>query len=165
MRRLIAIMLTIFTLGLLITGCPPAGTKIGNLAPDFQLQYLDGNTVSLSDLRGSPVIINFWATWCGPCRSEMPFIQEIYNEWQDRGLVILAINLRETSSLVSQFIQDNNLSFPVLLDANGNVALEYNVTGIPTTFFIDKDGIIQESKIGPFSSKEDIEEELEHIMP
>jgi len=143
----------------------PEGSQIGNLAPDFQLQDLNGDTVSLSDLRGSPVMLNFWATWCPPCRAEMPYMQQIYVEWQDKGLVILTINLRENSSKVRQFMQSNNLYFPVLLDANGNVAQKYNVTGIPTTFFISKDGIIQERKLGAFQSKEDIEDCLSKIRP
>ena len=143
---------------------PPEGSKVGNLAPDFQLQDLDGETVSLSGLRGSPVMLNFWASWCGPCRAEMPYIQQIYDEWQDKGLVLLTINLRESASTARQFMQSNNLSFPVLLDTNGNVAQKYNVSGIPATFFIDKDGIIQARKVGSLSSKQQIEDYLSKIV-
>jgi len=141
------------------------GSQVGDLSPGFQLRDLDGNIVSLSDFRDRPVILNFWATWCGPCRSEMPYIQQIYEEWQDKGLVVLTINLRETSAEVTEFMQSNNLFFPALLDTNGNVANEYNVTGIPTTFFIYKYGIIQERRVGSFSSKQQIEDYLSNIMP
>ncbi len=144
---------------------PPEGSQAGNLAPDFQLQDLDANTVSLSDWRGSPVMLNFWATWCPPCRHEMPFIQKIFEEYQDKGLVILTIDLRETPSKVRQFTQSNKYSFPVLLDTKGDVAEMYDITAIPTTFFIDREGIIQERKLGSFSSKGDIENRLSKIIP
>ncbi len=141
------------------------GSQVGDLSPGFQLQDLDGETVSLSDLRGSPVILNFWATWCEPCRREMPYLQQIYEEWQDKGLVILTINTRQDVSNVREFMQRNNLSFPVLLDTNGDVAQKYDITGIPTTFFIKKYGIIQERKIGSAPSKQHIEYCLSKIMP
>lgn len=141
------------------------GNQVGNIAPDFQLQDIEGNTITLSSLRGSPVVLNFWATWCGPCRHEMPFLQQIYDEWLGQGLVLLAINLRETPSEVRQFMQDNGLFFPALLDANSAISLEYEVTGIPVTFFIDKDGIIQAKRLGSFSSVAEIEDYLNLIMP
>ncbi len=188
-RRLTVIILIVFTTGLMITGCPqssesdstlssssngassstgpppPVGTEIGNLAPDFQLQDLDGNTVSLSELRGSPVIINFWYTRCGWCVVEMPHLQAVYEEHSAKGLVLLAIDWGEPLSVVSQFKQDNNLTFTMLLDSDKAVSLKYDVIGYPTTYFIDKDGIIRAKKLGAFLSKEELEEELEHIMP
>ena len=138
---------------------------IGKPAPEFQLQDLNGNTVSLSDFRGSPVLLNFWATWCGPCHSEMPFIQEIYEEWQDKGLIILTVNRRQTSSEVQQFIQDDNLSIIVLLDTNGYVADLYSsIEYIPATFFIDEEGITRQIEFGAFSSKAEIEDCLSKII-
>ena len=174
-----AILPVILTLVLLVTGCsagpeppdgrspttPVEGTQVGNLAPDFQLQNLYGQSVSLSDQRGLPVLINFWATWCSPCRSEMPYIQGIYEEWSDKGLVVLAINIGESSSTVEEFRQSYNLSFTVLLDTRQDVAQRYNITGIPTTFFIDKDGIIQDRVIGAFRNKVQIENRLNKIIP
>ncbi len=176
---LVITLVSVLTLGLLVIGCsvvpeppdgesptaPVEGTQVGNLAPNFQLQNLDGQTVSLSDLRGEPVLINFWATWCPPCRSEMPYIQEIYNEWSDKKLVVLAINIGESSSTVENFMQSYNLSFTVLLDTKQDVAQRYNITGIPTTFFIDKDGIIQDKLIGAFQNKAQIENRLGKIIP
>ena len=165
---LLITLVSVLTSGLVMAGCSPSSAQsveVGNQAPDFQLQSLDGQTVSLSNLQGKPVLINFWATWCSPCRSEMPYIQEIYEEWSDKRLVVLAINIGESSSTVAAFMQSNNLSFIVLLDTKQDVAQRYNITGIPTTFFIDKDGIIQDKVIGAFQNKTQIENRLSKIIP
>jgi len=165
---LVITLVSVLTPGLVMAGCSPSsaqGVEVGNLAPDFQLQNLDGQTVSLGNLQGKPVLINFWATWCPSCVSEMPYIQEIYEEWSDAELVVLAINIGESSSKVEEFMQNHNLSFTVLLDTKQDVAQKYNFQYIPTTFFIDKDGIIQEKVIGPFQNKAQIENRLSKIMP
>ena len=172
-RLLTLILVLILTTGLLLTGCsspstvgmPVQAPQVGNLAPDFQLSNLEGQSISLSDFRGSPVLINFWATWCPPCREEMPFIQEIYEEWLDKRLVLLAVDIGESPDTVESFMQSYNLSFPVLLDTNQDVALEYNIRYIPTTFLIDEDGIIQVVKVGAFSSTAEIEKNLSKIIP
>jgi thiol-disulfide isomerase/thioredoxin len=151
---------------ILINGCnlsSDGGIGIGKLASDFQLQDIEGQSVTLSNLRCSPVILNFWASWCGPCEHEMPFLQQIYEDWRSEGVILLTINLRETYSVVTQYMQSNGLSFPVLFDTDGSVGLDYNVTGIPTTFFIDKDGIIQAKRLGPFNSVAEIESYLVKI--
>jgi len=179
-----AILPIMLPLVLLVTGCQPLseppdetnpttpveGTQVGELAPDFQLQNLDGQDISLSDLRGKPVLINFWASWCYWCLVEMPYLQEIYEEWSEEGLVLLAINTGESFSKVREFLESHGFSFPVLLDADLLVALRYDVVRynklyIPTTFFIDMDGIIQEKIIGSFPNKEAIEEHLGKIIP
>ena len=180
MNKMLKLILpVILTLVLLLASCsagpepldgkspavPVKGTQINNLAPDFQLQSLDGQTISLSDLRGKPVLINFWASWCPPCREEMPYLQEIYEEWTDKGLVVLAINIGESSSTAEEFIQSYNLSFTVLLDTEQDIAQRYNITGIPTTLFVDKDGIIQDKVIGAFQSTAQIENRLSKIIP
>ena len=151
----------------LIAGCSAGAVSTeaslkGSRAPDFELPDLNGQVVSLSDFRGKPVFINFWASWCGPCRDEIPYIQEIFEdkEWIDRGLVILAINLGEDSSTVTEFMQAYGLSFTVLLDSKLHVAQEYNIRPIPTTFLIDEDGIIQDIKIGSFPGKAEIEQRM-----
>jgi len=162
------ILLSILALVLLLAGCSPTptqGIKVGNLAPDFQLHDLDGKAVSLSDLQGKPVLINFWATWCPPCRAEMPYLQQIYEEWSVKGLALSTINIGESSSQVEEFLQSYELSFPVLLDTKQDVSQEYNIRGIPTTFFIDKDGVIQDIKVGSFQSKAEIESNLSKIIP
>ena len=169
-KMLKVILLVILASGLLISGCSAGaeqGARIGNQAPDFQLPSLDGQTVSLSNFQGKPVLINFWTTWCPPCRAEMPFIQQIFKdeEWSDKGLVILAINIGESPSTVKRFIESYGFSFPVLLDTRGDVALKYGIRPIPVSFFIDKDGIIQVKVIGAFPSKAAIEKSLSQIIP
>lgn len=167
-------LVSMLVLGLAVAGCSstpaPAteptpeqgqGFNVGSRAPDFQLQSLDGETVALSDLRGKPVMLNFWATWCGPCRLEMPFIQEIFEDkaWADR-LEITTVNVGEESSQVENFMEHYGLSFHVLLDKDTSVAQNYNIRGIPTTFFIDKNGIIKDVQIGAFREKAEIEGRL-----
>ena len=160
------LLFAVIALGLVIPGCssddvsPPAPQE--NQAPDFQLADLDGQLVTLSDLRGGPVLLNFWATWCGPCRLEMPFIQDIYEDegFSDKGLVVLAVNIGEDSSTAKRFMVDKKLTFTVLLDTDKKIAPEYNIRAIPTTFFIDEDGIIRDIKMGAFSSKAEIEQRL-----
>ena len=167
-KMLTAILVTILTTGLLITGCtagPEPIATVGKPAPDFQLQNLDGQSITLSKLKDKPVLINFWATWCRPCVSEMPYLQEIYNEWSDTELVVLAINMGDSPQAVEQFLQEHNLSLPVLLDTKKVVAPKYGIKYIPTTFFIDKNGIVQEKIIGAFPNKEAIENRLDKIMP
>jgi len=148
-----------------IPSSPTQGTNIGNLAPDFQLQDLEEKPVSLSELRGKPVMLNFWSTSCYPCVFEMPYMQEVHEEWSAKGLALLAINIDGTSSQVTEFSDSLTLSFPMLLGAKTDVPGKYNLRYIPTTFFIDKEGIIQSMKVGPFTSKETIEDELNKIMP
>jgi len=162
---MLKVMLIILTSVLLVAGCSSQAPRVGELAPDFQLPNLEGQSISLSDFRGEPVLVNFWASWCGPCRYEMPFIQEVYEEWSASGLVMLAINQGESLSTVDDFMQSGNYSFPVLLDTQGQVADQYNILGIPATFFIDEDGVIQAIKIGAFSSKAEIETMLSEIIP
>ena len=152
-------------MGLMMPGCSVQDTETDNLAPDFSLYDLEGNPVSISDFRGEPVILNFWATWCGPCVYEMPLLQQVYDELSAEELVLLTINTGESASRVEDFLQANNYSLPVLLDRNQEVALKYGIRYIPTTFFIDKDGAIQDAKIGPFTSKEMLEERISKIMP
>jgi peroxiredoxin len=147
----------------LITACDEytgQGLQAGDPAPDFQFQNAAGEPVALSDFRGNVVMINFWATWCGYCKMEMPYIQQVYDEWQEKGLVLLAIDLGEDADTVAKFIQEQGLSFPVLLDSDMKVATQYKVASLPTTLFIDKDGIIQGIQVGAFSSKEVIESVL-----
>jgi len=105
-----------------------------------------------------------WSCWCGPCEHELPFLQQIYEDWRNEGVILLTINLRETFSVVTQYMQSKSLSFPVLFDVDGSVTLNYNVIGIPTTFFIDKNGIIQAKRLGPFNSAAEIESYISIIQ-
>jgi len=169
LKGIVVTMLTLLLVsGLVVAGCsstPAQSAYIGGPAPNFKLPNLEGKTVSLSDLRGKPVMLNFWTTWCPPCQAEMPHIQQVYEAWSDKGLVVLAINLGESSAKVKEFVQSYGLSFPVLLDTKQGTAQKYNIGGIPTTFFIDKNGIIQVKITGAFPDKAAIENKLGKIIP
>ncbi len=141
------------------------GTQIGNLAPDFQLETLDGQSVSLSGLKGNPVLLNFWATWCPPCKFEMPFLQQVHDSWSDKGLVLLTIDIGESPATVQEFMNKLNLTMMVPMDIERKVAKDYGITVIPTTFFIDRNGIIRQKVAGAFPNKEAIEYELNKIIP
>lgn len=122
----------------------------GFSAPDFSLETIHGETFVLSSLQGQPVIINLWTSWCPPCRAEMPALQNIFDAYKDQGLEIIAINATNQDNLddAREFIQIHNLTFPVLLDVRGEVSNLYKLQSLPTTFFIDKNGVIQEIVIG-----------------
>lgn len=117
-------------------------------APDFTLQDLNGKKVSLKDLKGKKVYLNFGATWCPPCRLEMPDIEKLYQETKDSDLVIIGIDIGEDKETVKNFISKNNYNFKILLDSDQSVASKYNITAIPASFFIDKNGKIVSSHIG-----------------
>ncbi|MEF3301851.1 thiol-disulfide oxidoreductase ResA [Paenibacillus sp. GYB003] len=114
----------------------------GSTAPDFSLTALDGSKVSLSDFRGKAVMVNFWGSWCEPCAREMPAIQRQYEKWKDKGLVVLGLNLDESKVTVQSFVQQTNVTFPVLFDKELRMRDRYAVRYYPTTFFIDRDGKI-----------------------
>ncbi|HLQ98162.1 MAG TPA: redoxin domain-containing protein [Candidatus Dormibacteraeota bacterium] len=124
-----------------------SGIKEGEFAPDFKLETLDGDNVQLSDYRGKKVLLNFWATWCGPCRKEMPAMQEFYDEFGD-DIEILAVNLNGTNAEktvndVQDFMDEFDFTYPILLDIDTSVGNEYMVMGLPSTYFIGTDGKIK----------------------
>jgi len=114
----------------------------GRAAPDFALPDLDGNTVRLSDFSGRPVVLNFWATWCAPCRLEMPELARAAADYADRDLVVLAVNQDETAEQVGGFLTEVGLSLPALLDAGGEVGAAYGAFFLPTTVIVGPDGIV-----------------------
>ena len=128
------------------------GIQIGMKAPDFSLETIDGKTVQLSQFNGKVVIVNFWATWCPPCRAEMPDMQTFYEKYHNQ-VEIVAVNVmvRDSREKVSQFIKDYRLTFPVVLDMDGHVMKQYDIQPIPTSFIIDRQGVIREKHIGPMS--------------
>ncbi len=138
-------------------GLAPPGmaveAKEGSLAPDFLLKTLDDGEIRLSDLRGKAVIVNLWATWCGPCRKEMPQFVAAYDRYRDEGLEIIAMNLQESPSIIQPFVDDRGMDFPVALDKRGEVSDEYRIIGLPTTYFIDREGVIRNVFLGPFQGQ------------
>lgn len=122
------------------------GLGIGLKAPDFALETLDGKTVKLSDFQGKKVMLNFWATWCPPCKSEMPDMQKFYTE-AGNDITILAVNI-DPEYDVAGFAKEMNITFPILLDKEDKVMNMYQILTIPTTFFIDEKGLIQNKFMG-----------------
>lgn len=122
----------------------------GFLAPDINLIDTNGNEVTLNDLRGSPIMLNFWASWCPPCRAEMPGMQNTYDQYQEKGFIILAINATNQDNLkaATEFISDHGLTFPILLDTHGQASDDYQIHSLPTSFFIDQNGIITDVVVG-----------------
>lgn len=141
---------------------PPA-PRAGFRAPDFTLDTLDGESVTLSDLRGQAVLINFWATWCPPCRAELPTIQTAYDRHVDQGLVVLAVDMSESPQTVVAFARRFGLSFPIPLDRDGQVAAQYRVRAIPTSFFVDRESVVRSVFTGPMN-RPLIEQRLSQIL-
>jgi peroxiredoxin len=126
----------------------------GCLAPDFTLHTTTGETVTLYQLRGHPVLVNFWATWCEPCKAEMPDIQVVYDIYRSAGLVVLGVDQGETQVEVAAFAEANHLTFPLLLDADNKVGNVYQIKAIPASFFVNSDGIIREVHVGGMKQTE-----------
>lgn len=120
----------------------------GFTAADFELPSLDGDPVRLTDFRGRPVILNFWATWCPPCRAEMPALQNVANRYRDAGLVVLLVNEGEDAATIRGFLTDIGVDLPVALDRDGAVGSTYRVRGLPTTVFVRADGTIEDVVVG-----------------
>ena len=131
-----------------IMGSEPSSDLVGRPAPGFTLENLDGEPVSLDALQGKVVLLNFWATWCGPCRVEMPVLQEIYQQYKDEDLVVLSVDLAEPVEDVRDYLQAYDYTFPVLLDLDGTVAARYGASAIPTSVIIDREGIVVEHFVG-----------------
>jgi peroxiredoxin len=138
----------------------------GFLAPDFSLVSADGENFTLSEFRGQAVLVNLWATWCPPCRAEMPAMQKLYDEYKDQGFVVLAVNMayQDNPLEVMPFTQEYDLTFPILLEETGDVAKKYELRSLPSSFFIDRDGFIQEVVIGGPMSEALLRTRIEAIL-
>ncbi len=122
----------------------PVAPIKGHPAPEIALDTLDGQTVRLSDFRGKPVIVNFWATWCPPCRAETPELQALHRELGDK-VVLLGVNVTsQDNGDVAGFVREFGVTYPILLDVDGKAFQDYNILGLPTTIFIDRNGIVNE---------------------
>lgn len=150
----ISTLIVVVTGVLLLSGCPggppPSSVAIGEQAPEFTLPNMEGEQVSLSDFRGQVVVINFWATWCPPCREEKPTMEQLYQQKKDDGLVILAVNVEENPhQVVSQYLLQHSYSFPILLDGiKAEVQGLYGVFRYPESYIIDRDGTVVDHIIG-----------------
>jgi len=148
------------------TGGRIPSPREGFLAPDFTLDLLTGGEMTLSEQKGKVVIINLWASWCPPCKAEMPALQEVYLANRDRGLEVLAVNTtyQDQESAAAAFVQDFNLTFPILLERTGDVARQYQLRAMPSTFFVDRDGIIRKVIIGGPMSEVTLQTAVEELL-
>ena len=139
--------------------------KVGSPAPDFTLSTLSGGSVTLSQLRGHPLIINFWASWCVPCRAEAPELQSAYEQFHAQGLVVLGVNdaVSDSRDNAAKFVAEFHLGYPIPLDNDGKVSDAYHVPGIPTTFFVDAHGVIRQVIMGQLSPT-DLQQSIAMIM-
>lgn len=157
MRRTAVLILGLSLIAAVLGGCANAnvkrGPEVGLLAPDFSLKNLSGETVTLASLQGKPVFLNFWATWCGPCRAEMPDLNHKYRKYGDR-MHFLAINVGEAAHQVKEFLGANRLTFPVALDSDSSVARAYRINGIPTSLVLDSNGVVQGKRVGTLNSSQ-----------
>lgn len=171
-KNLVLILAMVLILGLTVCGCASSdkspevqiGPQKGKLAPEFTLPSIDGQEISLSDLRGKPILLNFWATWCPPCRAELPHLISAYKGYADQDLVVLAVDVGEDPSQVKGFVLTQRVSLPVLLDSTREIAHAYQVRAFPTNFLIDRQGIIQEVRIGAFRDASDVTRSIQKII-
>ena len=130
----------LLTLVFIFTSTAGWAASISGPAPNFTLKSLDGKNVKLSELAGNVVLINFWASWCGPCLQEMPLLNAIHKKYEPLGFTVLGVNVEENSGNAKAFLADRGVDFPVLLDTKNKVSKLYDVIAMPTTVVVDRDG-------------------------
>ena len=130
------------------TPVPETGIEVGQLAPDFELRTPEGEAVSLSDFRGKPVWVNFWAPWCPACRTEMPRLEGFYLEHADDGLVILGVGVRDSPESMRAYAGEVGVTYPIVVDGNGAVANGYRALALPVHYWIDREGIVRDWAFG-----------------
>ncbi len=166
-RTIILIVLTsavVYTLYANFTKEDRGKLKVGDTAPDFVLQDMDGTKHRLSDYKGEGVFLNFWGTWCKPCEREMPFMDNQYNKYKSQGVKVLAVNVGESDFLINRFVSKHGLTFPILVDKEEEVQNAYGIDPLPTTFLINPDGEIEKIITGTMTEN-DIKEDMESIKP
>jgi peroxiredoxin len=138
--------------------------ELGKEAPNFELKDFQGNSVSLEDYKGKGVLINFWASWCTPCKEEMPALNNLHKKYKDKGVEVIAINAGDTELVAKTFTEKMNLEFPVVLDSKGAVQKAYKVVPLPMSFTIDKDGKLTNVITGE-RTEEQFEEFFKELVP
>lgn len=155
---MVAAVLPIVLIGLLLVvllargGTTSSPATVGSVAPDISLADLDGNPVSLAALRGRPVVVNFWASWCGPCVEEFPLLRDAADRHAADGLAIIGVVYDDRSEAARTFMAANGATWTAAMDPGGTVAAAYGILGPPETFFIGRDGVIAARQIGQFSA-------------
>jgi len=151
MRTTLRFIVTLFAF-LLLTAAVPSPWAIdelvGNKAPDFTIKDITGRILSLSSLRGKTVLVSFWATWCPPCRNEMPSLNRLYKSYKDHGFVVLAVSTDRNTSAVKNFLSQYPVDFPVFMDADMQTSRQYRVFSMPTAFLVDRSGVIIKRYLG-----------------
>lgn len=167
MKRCKWYTLLILALVLISLGSAAACTKSEktSLAPEFTLQNVDGSTVNLVDFQGRPVMLTFWRINCPACQFQMPFTQALYDKWASDSLVVLTINVGDRASDVEDYVNSRGISYPVLLDTQNKVAQDYGIIGVPTTYFIDGDGLFKAYQIGAFENENAMESAINSVFP
>ncbi len=142
MKRSISHALSTLSLVLLLSlsGAAFGAKAIGGAAPDFTLKSLSGKNIKLSEMRGTVILLNFWASWCAPCRTEMPLLSQLHDKYKDLGFTVLGVNVEQDSNMARRYISERPVDFPVLLDNSNKVSKLYQVVAMPTTVLIDRDG-------------------------
>ncbi len=167
MRSIILIILFVailFTVYTTLTKEKNKVLQIGDSAPNFTLVDMHGNKHNLAEYEGQGVFLNFWGTWCKPCEREFPIIDRYYNEYKEKGIQVLAVNIAESDFAVQNFIDRKGLTFPVLIDKNKSVLEAYNINPLPTTILINSDGKIIKIITGEMK-EQDIKSYMEQILP
>jgi cytochrome c biogenesis protein CcmG/thiol:disulfide interchange protein DsbE len=177
LKRYLLLLLAVPALALPLAACsggamngtggnPALAPAPGRTAPNISLTSLDGATVALASLRGQPVLLNFWASWCGPCRSEMDYLQAVNDapEFQAAGFTLIEVNMQEDAATVRDYLAENGLDLTVLLDSRATAARAYNVNGIPASFFIDGNGIIKMVKIGAYRDLNSLQRDVRSLI-
>ena len=167
-RLIIRTIVLLLLLGAVIFAIASKKTEkvlaIGDLAPDFEVVDLDGNKHRLSDYKGEGIFLNFWGSWCPPCKTEMPFMENQSKEFKDKGVHILALNLKDTRLKAETFRDQYGLTFPIAQDKDESIRRAYNVIPLPTTVLIDPDGVIVDIITKGIDEKE-IRQAMERIQP
>ena len=139
-RTILCLLRRLLLAGMMAAALPAAALELDRAAPDFTLKSLGGKNLKLSEMAGNVVLINFWASWCGPCRQEMPLLEDIYKKYKKLGFTILGVNVEQDSSKARQMLKDVPVSFPILFDTENKVSKLYDVVAMPSTVMVDRNG-------------------------
>ena len=137
--------------------------KVGDFAPQFLLKLFGGKEIKLTDFKGSPVLMNFWASWCGPCRKEAPELERVYKKYKDKGVVFIGITVSDWKEKSLEYIKEFGITFLNGADETGKIAEEYKIYGVPKTFVIDKEGRINYERMGGVTEDE-LSKEIERVL-
>lgn len=160
----LAAVLALLTINVAGPGTAVDTPIVGRPAPAFDLETLDGGRLSLADMRGSPVVVNFWASWCIPCREEAPLLTAAAEEYEPQGLRVVGIVYQDSPESARDFMARYGQTYPGLLDPDGRTAIDYGVFGIPESFFVDRTGVVRSRQVGPVT-EDGLRKQIEAILP